>query len=172
MVADVPSGAEAGFQAYESAVLPLLPRHGGRLDRRLRTGDALAEVHIVSFASQEGFDSYLAAPERQSHRELLDGLDIAQRVLLVNDVLTPRTAGAVARLGDQGRRSGCHRSGWVAATPQGPWRADRGRVGRRGRALGAEDAGPHELQHPVRDTAPAAPSAVRHPLRRRLEARR
>ena len=90
VVADIPTGAEAGFQAYESAVLPLLPRHGGRLERRLRTGDALTEVHIVSFASQEGFDSYLADPERQSHRGLVDGLDVVQRVLLVDDVQTPR----------------------------------------------------------------------------------
>ena len=57
MVADIPSGAEAGFQAYESAVLPLLPRYGRRLDRRLRNGDALTEVHSVSFASQKGFES-------------------------------------------------------------------------------------------------------------------
>ena len=86
MVADIPSGAEAGFQAHESAVLPLLPRHGGRLERRLRTGDALTEVHIVSFASQEGFESYLADEERQSHKGLLDGLEVAQRVVLVGDV--------------------------------------------------------------------------------------
>ena len=86
MVADIPSGAEARFQAYEAAVLPLLERHGGRLERRLRTGDASTEVHLVSFTSQEGFESYLADEERQSHRGLLDGLDVAQRVLLVDDV--------------------------------------------------------------------------------------
>lgn len=86
MVADIPSGAEAGFQAYESAVLPLLPRHGGRLERRFRTGDALTEVHIVSFESQEGFMACLADEDRLSHKGLLDGLDVAQRVLLVDDV--------------------------------------------------------------------------------------
>ena len=86
MVADIRSGAEAGFQAYESAVLPLLQRHGGRLERRLRTNDALTEVHIVSFESQEGFQSYLADQERQSHKGLLDGLDVTQRVLVVDDV--------------------------------------------------------------------------------------
>ncbi|MGY2064066.1 hypothetical protein [Blastococcus sp. SYSU DS0619] len=86
MVADIPSGADAGFQAYESAVLPLLTRHGGRLERRLRTGDALTEVHIVSFASQDGFESYLADEERQSHKGLLDGLGVTQRVLVVDDV--------------------------------------------------------------------------------------
>jgi hypothetical protein len=86
MVADIPSGAEEGFQAYESAVLPLLPRHGGRLERRFRTGDALTEVHIVSLESQAGFESYLADEERQSHKELFDGLDVVQRVLLVDSV--------------------------------------------------------------------------------------
>jgi hypothetical protein len=86
MVADIPSGAEAGFQAYESAVLPLLQRHGGRLERRLRTDDALTEVHIVSFASEEGFQSYLADEGRQTHKGLLDDLDVTQRVLLVQDV--------------------------------------------------------------------------------------
>lgn len=86
MIADIPAGAEAGFQAYESAVLPLLPRHGGRLERRLRTGDALTEVHIVSFETQQGFKSYLADPVRQSYTGLLDGLDVAQRVLFVDDV--------------------------------------------------------------------------------------
>ena len=86
MIADIPEGAEAGFQAYESAVLPLLPRHGGRLERRLRTEDALVEIHVVSFESRDGFESYLADDERQSHRGLLDGLGVAQRVLLVNDV--------------------------------------------------------------------------------------
>ena len=94
MVADIPSGGEAGFQAYESAVLPLLPRHGGRLERRLRTGDALTEVHIVSFASQQGFESYLADEERQSYKGLLDGLDVTQRVLLVDDVPLPLHAPA------------------------------------------------------------------------------
>ena len=86
MVADIPSGAEAAFQAYESAVLPLLLRHGGCLERRLRTGDALTEVHVVSFESQEGYESYLADEERQSHRTQLDCLDVVQRVLHVADV--------------------------------------------------------------------------------------
>ena len=86
MIADIPDGAQAGFQAYESAVLPLLPRHGGRLERRLRAEDALTEIRIVSFGSREGFESYLTDDERQSHRGLLNGLGVAQRVLLVHDV--------------------------------------------------------------------------------------
>ncbi len=40
----------------------------------------------MSFKSQEGLESYLADEERQAHMGLLDGLDVAQRVLLVEDV--------------------------------------------------------------------------------------
>ena len=64
----------------------MLTRHGGRLERRLRTDDALTEVHIVSFETASGLDSYLADEERQAHRRLLDGVAIGQRLLEVRDV--------------------------------------------------------------------------------------
>lgn len=54
LVADLAPDDVPAFQEYEAQVLPLLARHGGRLERRLRTGDALHEVHVVSFASREG----------------------------------------------------------------------------------------------------------------------
>lgn len=81
MVADISPGGETAFQEYQALVLPLFARHGGRPERRLRTDDALNEVHIVSFESRDGYESYIADGERQSHRELLDGLDIVRRVL-------------------------------------------------------------------------------------------
>ena len=86
MVADIPSGADAGFQAYESAVLPLLTPHGGRLERRLRTADGQAEVHIVSFGSRAGYDAYIADPKRAAQRTLLEGVALTQRLLEVIDV--------------------------------------------------------------------------------------
>lgn len=86
VVADMQPGARAAFEQYESLVLPLLARHGGRLERRLRTADALTEVHIVSFRSQDGYESYLADEERASHRWLLDGVRVEQRLLRVVDV--------------------------------------------------------------------------------------
>ncbi len=86
MIAEIPAGAVAAFQQYESLVLPLLGRHGGRLERRRRTDDALNEVHIVSFESQDGYDSYLADKERQSHRSALEGAEVVQRLLRVRDV--------------------------------------------------------------------------------------
>lgn len=86
MVADIPPGGAEAFQRYESLVLPLLARHGGRLERRLRTKNALVEVHVVSFASELGYEAYTADPERQAHREQLEGIDVVQRLLSVTDV--------------------------------------------------------------------------------------
>lgn len=86
VVADIPEGGQAAFRRYEDLVLPLLARHGGRLERRLRTGDGLTEVHVVSFSSEEGHQAYLAEPERLLHQELLEGVDVVQRLLRVTDV--------------------------------------------------------------------------------------
>jgi hypothetical protein len=86
MVADLPAEGVEAFAAYEAVVLPLLPRHGGVLQRRLRTPDGLTEVHVVSFASREGYDAYLVDPERTRHRGLLASVDLRQRIVEVADV--------------------------------------------------------------------------------------
>jgi hypothetical protein len=92
LVADLAREAVSSFQRYESLVLPLLARHGGRLQRRMRTHDELVEVHVVSVDSQDGYESYLADEERQAHRALLEGVDVVQRLLQVEDASTPATA--------------------------------------------------------------------------------
>lgn len=92
VVARMPPSAVARFRAYEDAVLPLLARHGGRLERRLRAVDDSAEVHVLSFTSAEsstGYRGYLADPDRASRHALVDGLDLAQFVLEVVDVQVP-----------------------------------------------------------------------------------
>ena len=86
MIAAMSPEAVTSFRDYEGKVLPLLRRHGGRLERRLRSQDGLSEVHLVSFDSREGFESYLADPERQGHRTLIEGKGVEQRVLEVSDV--------------------------------------------------------------------------------------
>ena len=86
MVADVPAQDVSAFREYEELVLPLLRRHGGVLERRLRTPDGSSEVHVVSFGEQAGYESYLADPERLRHREVLAGADVVQRLLRVVDV--------------------------------------------------------------------------------------
>jgi hypothetical protein len=87
-VVDVPPGGVAAFRLYEGEVLPLLRRHGGRVERRLSTPDGTTEVHVLSFVSEEGYRAYLGDPERARHRVLLSGCETRQRVVeAVSDVL-------------------------------------------------------------------------------------
>ena len=86
LVVDLAADAVAPFDAYERRVLPLLARHGGRLDRRLRTADGRTEIHLLSFADRAGYDAYLADPDRAAAGRLLDGLDLQRRLLEVTDV--------------------------------------------------------------------------------------
>jgi hypothetical protein len=83
LVARVPPAGVEAFQRYEAAVLPLLAEHGGRLARRLRTGDGAVEVHLVEFASAGGFDAY-----RAEHAALLETSGARMELLAVEDVPT------------------------------------------------------------------------------------
>lgn len=86
VIVELGPAAVTPFDAYERQVLRQLGRHGGRLERRLRTADGRTEVHVLSFAARAGFDAYLADPARAALRPLLAGLDVHQRVLEVHDV--------------------------------------------------------------------------------------
>ena len=86
LVVDLVPDAVAPFDAHERRVLPLLARHGGRLDRRLRTADGRTEIHLLSFAGRAGYDAYLADPDRTAAGRLLDGLDVRHRLLEVIDI--------------------------------------------------------------------------------------
>jgi hypothetical protein len=77
----VPAEAVPDLQRYERAVLPLLQRHAGRLERRLRTPDGTTEVHVLSFASEDAYRGYLADPVRSDQRGLLAGAEPVQRVV-------------------------------------------------------------------------------------------
>ena len=71
LIARLPAEGVAAFEEYERRVLPLLSAHGGRLVRRLRSTDRLAEVHLVEFPSPEGFTAYRDDRRRSAHAELL-----------------------------------------------------------------------------------------------------
>jgi hypothetical protein len=86
LIVDVPEASLRGFLAYEDGVLPLLGRHGGLLERRLRTADGHTEVHVLSFTDRAGYQAYLDDPERAGHRTLLEGSPYDQRLLEVADV--------------------------------------------------------------------------------------
>ncbi|MFI6261915.1 GNAT family N-acetyltransferase [Micromonospora sp. NPDC051006] len=77
--------AETG-QRYEDAVLALLDRHGGRLERRLRTDDGRTEVHVIRFAGRAGQQSFMGDPERLALRATLGDAAPVTRVLTVQDV--------------------------------------------------------------------------------------
>lgn len=89
MITSVPSAGVEKFAAYEMAVLQLLGRHGGKLERRLRhvAGDGgWKEVHVVRFEAAEGFVAYRADPARAEHAGLLEGCGAVFEVLAVEDV--------------------------------------------------------------------------------------
>lgn len=52
------------FDAYETQVLALLPRYGGRIERRLRADNGAREFHILHFTDNDGYAAFLSSPER------------------------------------------------------------------------------------------------------------
>ena len=68
----IPAEGVEDFQAYEAAVLPLLPEFNGRLERRLRNADGTLEVHIVSYASEADRQNYRNDPRRAAQARLLE----------------------------------------------------------------------------------------------------
>ncbi|GIJ32416.1 GNAT family N-acetyltransferase [Micromonospora sediminimaris] len=83
---ELPDGAVEAGQRYEDTVLALLPRHGGRLERRLRTGDGRTEVHVIRFDTRAGYEAFLADPERTALRATLGEAAPRTRVLEVHEV--------------------------------------------------------------------------------------
>lgn len=82
----IPPGGVEAFQKFESVVLPLMPRYGGRLDRRLRSTDGCVELHIISFPSGDALDAYRADPVRVEHLHLLAESDAVAELLELADV--------------------------------------------------------------------------------------
>ncbi len=82
----VPAIGVAAFRDYEAAVLPLLADYGGTLQRRLRTADGTAEVHVIWFPSASDLGAYRVDPRRQAHVGLLEASGAAAEMLTVIDV--------------------------------------------------------------------------------------
>jgi antibiotic biosynthesis monooxygenase (ABM) superfamily enzyme len=66
-------GLEAEFEAYERKVSRIMARHGGVIERAIRTlgasddgSDEPFEVHVLTFPNQDLYDAYLDDPERRS----------------------------------------------------------------------------------------------------------
>jgi hypothetical protein len=80
-----PGHIEAG-QRYEDAVLGLLERHGGSVERRLRSTDSATEVHLIRFRSRGGYESFMADPDRLEYRDRLGGAAPKTRVIELREL--------------------------------------------------------------------------------------
>ena len=88
LVARIPYTGTEAFLRYEGAVLPLLADHGGHLDRRLRSADGTAEVHVIRFETTDGLHAYRADPRRKQHAPDLEASGAEIELLEVEDVPT------------------------------------------------------------------------------------
>lgn len=75
-----------GGQRYEDLVLDLMPAHGGRVERRLRTPDGRTEVQVLWFPSAEAMQAVVEHPDRLAARDRLGPAVPATEVLEVGDV--------------------------------------------------------------------------------------
>ena len=80
-----------------TAVLALLPEHGGRLERRLRSSDGTLEVHVVAFPSARAWEAYRDDPRRLAHRPLLVASAAETDTLEVTDIAGDTGSGASRR---------------------------------------------------------------------------
>ena len=67
---DLSDADVALFDAYEARVLPLLERHGARLETRVRAIDGTGEFHLLHFPDADAFAAYRADPERTAAQPL------------------------------------------------------------------------------------------------------
>lgn len=86
LIARIPPAGVAAFRAYEAAVLPLLERHGGTLQRRLSNHDGTVELHVVHFATSEGFAAFRADPDRAAAAPLMAECGASTELIEVEDV--------------------------------------------------------------------------------------
>jgi hypothetical protein len=85
-VVEMAPGHTTTGQRYEDAVLALLSRHGGTVERRLRGTDSPSEVHVIRFRSRAGYESFLVDPQRLALRADLGDAAPATRVIEVADL--------------------------------------------------------------------------------------
>ncbi|MGE0224480.1 MAG: hypothetical protein AB7F35_03355 [Acetobacteraceae bacterium] len=91
LIARVPADGVAAFNAYEAGVLPLLARHGGVLQRRVRNDAGTVEIHLVWFPSEAAFAAFREDPARTTLAPVLAASGATMEVLRLTD-LTDGTA--------------------------------------------------------------------------------
>ena len=61
---DLASADLALFESFEAKVLQLVPKHGGRLEMRVRALDNSSETHLLYFPDAQSYESYRSDPAR------------------------------------------------------------------------------------------------------------
>lgn len=80
------SGADvAAFETYETGVLALLGKHGGRLERRMRTLDGAQEIQILRFPDERAYEAFRDDPDRTAARPIWNASGASLSVVLVED---------------------------------------------------------------------------------------
>jgi hypothetical protein len=87
LIARIPPEGISTFATYEDHVFPLLAEHGGVLQRRLRSADALVEIHVVWFPSAAAFARFREDPRRGKHAAELEASGAHIELLHVADVI-------------------------------------------------------------------------------------
>ena len=85
-IVEMAPGLEIAGQEYEDAVLALLDRHGGRVERRMRGTDSASEVHVIRFQSRAGYESFMVDPDRLAYRAKTGDAAPTTRVIEVHDL--------------------------------------------------------------------------------------
>ena len=60
----------ASSKLTRSCVLPLVEKHGGRLEARVRSLDGKTETHIVFYPDEPSYQAFLSDPVRQEARTI------------------------------------------------------------------------------------------------------
>ena len=84
-IVEMASGNATTGQRYEDTVLGLLDRHGGSVERRMRSMDSATEVHIIRFRSRAGYESFMTDQDRLDYRDRIGDAAPTTRVLEVHD---------------------------------------------------------------------------------------
>lgn len=85
-IVDMAPGHAAAGHRYEDAVLGLLDRHGGSVERRMRSSDSATEVHLIRFRSRAGYESFMVDSDRLDHRDSLGDAAPNTRVIEVREL--------------------------------------------------------------------------------------
>ena len=83
---DLSNADVAAFETYETGVLALLGKHGGRLERRMRTIDGAQEIQIPRFPDAHAYEAFRNDPQRMAARPVWDASGASLSVVLVEDL--------------------------------------------------------------------------------------